>query len=127
MASSAATPSCASTSGTMTGCAASNFRRRERAEASSSAINALISTQWHSYSHAGSALVRPAVDDHSASLRVQCMQPVLHFLQPDPASLVEVRAQPYAIVFDLHSQVFALELRDHTDATAAADRRKPVT
>src|SRR4051812_19628208 len=116
MASSAATPSCASASGTMTGCAASSLRRRDRAEASSSAINALISTEWHSYSHAGSALVRPAVDDHGASLRVQCMQPLLHILQPDSASLVELRAQTYAIVFDLQSQVFAFELRDHTDA-----------
>src|SRR4051812_25408587 len=105
MASSAATPSCASASATMTGCAASSLRRRDRAEASSSAISALISMQRHSYSHAGSALVRPAVDDHGASLRVECMQSVLHVLQPDSASLVEVRAQTHAIVFDLQSQV----------------------
>src|SRR5262245_5933976 len=122
--SSASSPSRASPSMSSNGCAASSFRNRERAEASSSTINALMGMQGYHDGDFGAASFRACADDELRRVGVQRAQTLTHVAQADAG--VCVRAQTDAVVLDGEAQALVLAAGLHAHVPTLAHRRKTV-
>src|SRR4051794_23370948 len=124
MASSAARPSCASPSINSKAYGARSLRSRERAEASSSAIKALMGMQRY-YDLDQGPTTRALADEKFRSVSVQRAQAFLYVTQPHAGA--QLRAQAHTIVFNAQVESFAFDVRLHAHAAAFATRREPVT